>query len=179
VRPNSNQYSRYPERPPWVGGCKKCKCPIYAPLTIDWSYDDGGKCGGGHQCDRAVFDFGFLRGELTPDSEGSLSGRVSGGDGVTIPLGTFNLNNASSGGPVKSPRITVSEGQITSALFKDENGNTCVSMYVRCALDSCHQGISHCVMKDSLGATLIDGCFDAGSTKVIICKAPDLEAFGV
>jgi hypothetical protein len=173
VRPKNNQFFRYPERPPWVKGCKKCKCPINAPLTIDWSYDDGGKCGGGHQCDRAVFDFGFLRGELAPDTEGSLSGRISGGDGAAISLGTFNLNNKSSGGPVKSPRVKVSEDQITNALFKDENGNTCISMYVRCALDNCHQGISHCVMKDSAGATLIDQCFDIGSTKVILCKAPE------
>ena len=44
-------------------------------------------------------------------------------------------------------------------------------MYVRCALESCHQGISHCVMKDSTGATLIDECFDAGETTVTLCEA--------
>ena len=155
----------YPIKPPWVTGCKKCKCPINAPLTIDWSYDDGPPGGGGHQCDAAVFNFGFLRGVLNEASYGGLSA----GDGATISLGTFNLNNGSSGGPVKSPTVTVSKEQIENALFKDENGNTCITMYVRCALESCHQGISHCVMKDGTGATLIDTCFDAGETKVILC----------
>ena len=168
VRPGLNgSNSTYPQKPAWVTGCKKCKCPINAPLTIDWSYDDGGKCGGGHQCDQAVFNFGFLRGVLNEASYGGLSA----GDGATIALGTFNLNNGDSGGPVKSPTVTVSKEQIENALFKDEDGNTKLTMYVRCALESCHQGISHCVMKDSSGATLIDECFDAGETTVTLCSS--------
>lgn len=173
VRPPVNgkqSPSAYPQRPAWIiKTCKKCKCPINAPFTIDWSYDDGDPCGGGHQCDRAVFNFGFLRGTLDKTAYGGLSA----GDGGTIALGTFNLNNGDSGGAVKSPRVTVSEQQLTNALFKDENENTCLTLYVRCALADCHQGISHCVMKDSTGATLIDECFDQGETKVIICKAPE------
>ena len=77
--------------PPWLRNCKKCKCPINAPLTIDWSYDDGAPCGDGHQCDAAVFNFGFLNGTLDPAFRGGLSA----GNGATIPLGTFNLNNGS------------------------------------------------------------------------------------
>lgn len=173
--PNQSPAGQYPDRPAWIiKTCKKCKCPINAPFTIDWSYDDGPPCGSGHSCDRAVFNFGFLRGALDSTAYGGLSA----GDGGTIALGTFNLNNGGSGGPVKSPRVTVSESQFTNALFKDENGNTCVNLYVRCALDDCHQGISHCVMKDSTGATLIDACFDQGETKVIICKVPDPEENG-
>jgi hypothetical protein len=172
VRPGlNNSTTTYPQRPAWVQGCKKCKCPINAPLTIDWSYDDGPPCGDGHSCNAAVFNFGFLRGQIN-------QGQLSGGNGATIALGTFNLNNGSSGGPVKSPTVTVSKEQIENALFEDEYGNTKLTMYVRCALDYCHQGISHCVMKDSSGATLIDTCFDSGETTVTLCEAPDPEANG-
>jgi hypothetical protein len=166
VRRKVNDQDRhYPNKPAWVKDCKKCKCLIDAPLTIDWSYDDGDPCGGNHQCDEAVFDFGFLRGEIT-------DGQLSGGNGATISLGQFNLNNGDKGGAVQSPTVTVSESQITNALFKDAEGNTKINLYVKCALESCHQGISHCVMKDKFGVTLIDECFDQGETEVILCEAP-------
>jgi hypothetical protein len=161
------------QSPPWLRNCKKCKCPINAPLTIDWSYDDGAPCGDGHQCDAAVFNFGFLRGTLDQNSPGGLAA----GNGSTIPLGTFNLNNGSSGGPVRSPTVTVSKEQIAGAIFQNSYGDTQITLYVRCALQSCHQGISHCVMKDASGNVLIDKCFDAGETVVTICKAPQSNTY--
>ena len=185
VRPGKNDANRtYPQKPAWVSGCKKCKCDIGFDWTIDWSYDDGPPCGSGHQCDEAVFDFGFLRGILTPDDpESPFSGKVSGGNGGVIPLGTFNLNNGSSGGAVKSPTVRISKDQIKNALFKDQNGNTCVTLYVKCALDSCHQGISHCVIRstdrglvsrDGVDfSKIVDECIDAGTKTIILCKAKE------
>jgi hypothetical protein len=183
VRPGRNNANRtYPQKPAWVSGCKKCKCDIGFDGTIDWSYDGGGPpCEGYHKCDRAVYNFGFLRGKFTPDKEGSFSGTVSGGNGGIIPLGTFNLNNEDSGGPVKSKTVRISKDQIKNALFKDEDGNTCITLYVRCALDDCHEGISHCVIRstdrglvsrDGVDfSKIVDECISAGQKTIILCEA--------
>lgn len=162
--------------PPWLKGCKKCRCQLDGPYTIDWSYDDGAPCGSGHTCDRAVFNFGFLEGEL--DYSGGLN-PGSGASGGTIALGTFNLNNAANGGPVKSPTVNISEDQLNQAIFEDEAGNVKLTIYVRPAVEDPHQGISHCVLKNKNKIILLDKCFDQGETTVIICKAEDSEEFGV
>jgi len=140
-------------------GCKKCLCDLNDSLSLRFQYLNDGLCGGGHNCDRAVFKFGFAIPQTKEALTAILTNDTAGIEKCVNWLGTFNLNNGSDGGDRVGNYFPVQRNTLFDAmrdwLVEDitVNGDTyqpitlredCTAyLYIKCNLDGgCHEGIA-------------------------------------
>jgi hypothetical protein len=141
-------------------GCTKCLCNLNDTLALRFQYLNDGPCGGGHNCDRAVFKFGFAIPTTKEDLEAIQTNNTEVIEKCVRWLGTFNLNNSPDGGSKFGNYFPVQQDTLLDAmrdwLVQDEEGpnNTtykpiklredCTAyLYIKCNLDGgCHEGIA-------------------------------------
>lgn len=131
-----------PPTPPTPDTCLASGTDLYGYSAIV-SYDPI-KCGGGHACDRALFNF-YIK------SSGNTEHLI----------GLANLNNRSDG-QARSGVFTINEHIV---------GTTGISFRLECATEGgvCHQGIGRVELKDTLGTTVFASCMpnDIANTNIL------------
>jgi hypothetical protein len=151
----------YPNDPAWISwtqpngeekqGCLKCQCNLNDTLALRFQYVDDGPCGGGHNCDRAVFKFGFAMPKTKQDLEAIKNNDTASIEKFVRWNGTFNLNNSPNGGSKFGNYFPIQQENILNALrdftVPDEpiklREDCTAYLYVKCNLDGgCHEGIT-------------------------------------
>jgi hypothetical protein len=141
-------------------GCLKCLCNLNDTLALRFQYLNDGPCGGGHNCDRAVFKFGFAIPKTKEDLEAIETNNTEVIEKCVNWLGTFNLNNSPDGGSKFGNYFPVQRSTILAAMRDwlapneyDQDGipyqpiklrEDCTAyLYIKCNLDGgCHEGIA-------------------------------------
>ena len=140
-----------PPPPPQPDVCLASGTDLYGYTAIV-SYDPT-NCGGGHSCDRALFNF-----------------YISGSGNNSYFIGLANLNNAGDGGP-RSGVFTINQHII---------GTTGISFRLECATEGgiCHQGIGRVEIKNLSNTTVFASCMpnDIANTN-ILCNDGGYRAY--